>query len=78
MKQYRARIDLNKVNVDLAEKQLEFASLRFKKGFADNFTVKEAEEKIIDANVQYISALINAILTDVKIRKASGGLNYFD
>ena len=78
MKQYRAKIELSKINLELTQKQFEFASLRFTKGFANNFDVKEAEEKIIDANVQYISALLNAILTDARIKKSSGGLNFFE
>ena len=57
-----------------AEKQLELAELRYKKGLSDNLDVIDAEEAVLKATTSYYSAIAQHMLAKLKLQQAAGTL----
>lgn len=75
VQQAQARIALQERSVLQAEKQLELAELRYKKGLSDNLDVIDAEEAVLSAKTSYYSAVMQHILAKLTLQHASGALD---
>lgn len=72
VRQAQTRVTLQEQSVAQAEKQLELAELRYKKGLSDNLAVIEAEESVIKAKSSYYSAVMQHVLSKMKLQQATG------
>lgn len=71
------RIAIQEKNVQATQANLELASLRFDRGYADLFEVLRAEESLTQAQKEDITLRIEQVLTALKLRKATGLLSPF-
>jgi outer membrane protein len=74
VKQAQARVYLQEQSVFQAEKQLELAELRYKKGLSDNLDVIDAEESFIKAKTNYYSAVVQHLIAKMKLKQVTGTL----
>ncbi len=75
VRQAQARIALQEQSVIQAEKQLELAELRYKKGLSDNLDVIDAEEAVLKAKTGYYSAVVQHILAKLTLKHVTGALD---
>ena len=75
VRQAQARIGLQEQSVMQAEKQLELAELRYKKGLSDNLDVIDAEEAVLKAKTGYYSAVVQQILAKLTLKHVTGALD---
>lgn len=75
VRQAQARIVLQEQSVAQAEKQLELAELRYKKGLSDNLDVIDAEESALKAKTGYYSAVVQHILAKLTLKHVTGSLD---
>jgi len=75
VRQAQARIGLQEQSVVQAEKQLELAELRYKKGLSDNLDVIDAEEAVLKAKTGYYSVVVQHILAKLTLKHATGALD---
>jgi len=75
LKQKKTAIVLQEKSVGQAEKQLEFAQIRFTRGLSDNLTIIEAEESLSRTRTSHISALINYIIAKTRLKMVTGTMN---
>ncbi len=73
--QAQARVYLQEQSVLQAEKQLELAELRYKKGLSDNLDVIDAEEALVKAKTSYYSAVVQHLLAKLRLQQAAGTLD---
>ncbi len=71
-------IKIQKRHVGQAEKVLELAMLRYKKGLSDNLSVIEAEENLIKSKGNYITAITDYIISQARLKKVAGILGEDD
>jgi outer membrane protein len=64
--------------LELAEKQLRLAELRYERGLAGNFDVVDAEANVYQAQSALISARIDRVLAGLTVRRALGALRLED
>jgi outer membrane protein TolC len=74
VKQAQARVYLQEQSVFQAEKQLELAELRYKKGLSDNLDVIDAEESFIKAKTSYYSAVVQHLIAKMRLKQVTGTL----
>jgi len=74
VKQAQARVYLQEQSVAQAEKQLELADLRYKKGLSTNLDVIDAEEAFISAKTNYYSAIAQHLIAKMRLRQVTGTL----
>ncbi len=74
VKQAQARVYLQEQSVLQAEKQLELAELRYKKGLSDNIDIIDAEESLINAKTNYYSAIVQHLIAKMKLKQVTGTL----
>lgn len=74
VKQAQARVYLQGQSVFQAEKQLELAELRYKKGLSDNLDVIDAEESLIKAKTNYYSSIVQHLIAKMKLKQGTGTL----
>ncbi|MFV1950542.1 MAG: TolC family protein [Nitrospinota bacterium] len=65
-------IEIQKRNVEQAEKILELAMIRYRKGLSDNLSVIEAEENLIKTKSNYITAMTDYIVSRAGLKKVAG------
>jgi outer membrane protein len=70
----RKRIVIQKSDVDHARQKQKLAQMKFDRGLADNFELIDAEEEIIRAQTNHISAVTDYIVSQVEVKKAIGTL----
>jgi len=74
VKQAEARVYFQEQSVFQAEKQLELAELRYKKGLSDNLDVIDAEESLIKAKTSYYSTIVQHLIAGMKLKQVTGTL----
>jgi outer membrane protein len=74
VKQTQARVYLQEQSVAQAEKQLELADLRYKKGLSTNLDVIDAEETFISAKTNYYSAIAQHLIAKMRLKQVTGTL----
>jgi outer membrane protein len=74
VKQAQARVYLQEQSVSQAEKQLELADLRYKKGLSTNLDVIDAEEAFISAKTNYYSAIAQHLIAKMRLKQVTGTL----
>lgn len=74
VRQAQTRVALQEQSMVQAEKQLEFAELRYKKGLSDNLDVIDAEEAALKAKTGYYSAVAQHILAKLSLKHVTGTL----
>jgi outer membrane protein len=72
--QAQARVYFQEQSVNQAEKQLELAELRYKKGLSSNLDVIDAEEAFIKAKTNYYSAIGQHLIAKMKLKQVTGSL----
>ncbi|MGH8009861.1 MAG: TolC family protein, partial [Candidatus Binatia bacterium] len=71
------RIAIQEKNIQATQANLELASLRFNRGYADLFEVLRAEESLTQAQKEEITLRIEQVITALRLRKAVGLLGPF-
>jgi len=74
VRQAEASVKFQEQSVLQAEKQLELSSLRYKKGLSDNLDVVNAQESLIRAKNGYYSAIVQHIISKMRLKQVSGTL----
>ncbi|MBI1874092.1 MAG: TolC family protein [Acidobacteria bacterium] len=78
---YRARLRaaeamaIQKQSLDVAQRQLRFAELRYERGLADNFDVIDAEANVFQARSDLIAATVDRALAVLALSRATGLLD---
>ena len=72
--QAQARVALQEQSVFQAEKQLELAELRYKKGLSDNLDVIAAEESFVQAKTNYYAAIVQHLIAKMRLKQVTGTL----
>jgi len=70
----RKRIAIQKADVEQARQKLKLAKMKFDRGLADNFDLIDAEEEVIRAETNQVSAVTDYIVSQVEVKKAIGTL----
>lgn len=68
------RIAIRARDIGHASQKLKLAGMRFDRGLADNFEVIDAEEEIIRAETNRISAVTDYIVSQIEVKRAIGTL----
>jgi outer membrane protein TolC len=68
-------IAIQRKALDIAERQLRLAELRYERGIADNFDVVDAEHQVLQAQAALIAAEIGRELAGLQLLRAMGTLD---
>lgn len=74
VEQAQASVALQAQSVTQANKQLELAELRYKKGLSDNLDVLDAEENVMQANTGAYSAIAQHLIALLRLKQVTGTL----
>ncbi len=72
VRQAEASVKLQEQSVWQAEKQLELAALRYKKGLSDNLDVVNAEEAVLKTKTSYYAALVQHLIATMRLQYVAG------
>ena len=74
VEQAQASVELQAQSVTQANKQLELAELRYKKGLSDNLDALDAEENVMQANTGAYSAIVQHLIALLRLKQVTGTL----
>ncbi|WP_420318670.1 TolC family protein [Ekhidna sp.] len=67
-------LEVQKQNVDLAREVYDITKLKYEEGIGSNLEVTEADTALKEAQTNYLTALYQAIITQIELKKAQGTL----
>ncbi len=75
IRQGEQRIQLRKRSMDAAEKQKQYAQVRYQKGLVDNAAVVDAEKSLVSARIGYLQAVVDYNIAVNALYKETDQLN---
>lgn len=67
-------LQVQRENMDLAQEVFETTTIKYREGVGSNFEVVEADAALIEAEINFLSALYDALIAKVDLEKALGVL----
>lgn len=65
-------LDVQKENLKLAEEVYQIARIKYNEGIGSNLEVVEADASLIEAEINYLGALYDGLISKVNLQKALG------